>query len=210
VHQFDLLQYSLAKAEEELDSYEVWFSSVTFVAEAEIVKKIRDRPHMCGLLAASCGIPAPDLIKFELTLSGLFRTDLVLGNHQTRSFVLVEFEGAEEQSLFSNSERAKQYRSFARPLKHGFSQVVDWAWLKSDNPHATTLTNAFGGPIHNSAYLLVCGRDRGMLDDLERRRFEFRRHKTRVDGVSVLTLTYDGMVSALWRDLRVAKSFAQG
>ena len=209
MHQFDALQYSLTKAELELLSFEAWFATVAFMGEAQIVKQIRARPHMCGLLCASGGIQAPDLIKFELTLSGLFRTDLVLGNSRTRGFVLVEFEGAGEHSLFSKLKKTRQYRSFAHPLEHGFGQIVDWAWLKNDNPNAITLTNAFGGAINSSAYLLICGRDQGIVDDLERRRFEYRRHHTNISGIPVHTLTYDDMVRELRQTLETAKTFTK-
>jgi hypothetical protein len=35
VHQFDSLKYSLAKAEEELEFYEAWFTATTFVGETQ-------------------------------------------------------------------------------------------------------------------------------------------------------------------------------
>jgi len=207
LHQFESLKYSLAKAETELSSFEQWLTGIQFVGETEIVREIRTRQQMCGLLAATGGIRAPDLIKFELSLSGLFRTDLVLGNDQFRQFVLIEFEGAEEDSLFSNAGRTRQYRSWAHQLEHGFGQVIDWAWLKSDDPNTITLTNTFGGRIDYSAYLLICGRDSGMKDDLERRRFQHRRHKTTVIGVPIQTLTYDDMVKVMKNNLDTAKSF---
>lgn len=209
MRQFHALKFSLHAAEQELSTFEAWFATKTFVGEREIVGEISSRHHMCGLLCATAGIPAPDLIKFELTLSGLFRADLALGNDQARQFVLIEFEGAEEHSLFSRHEKTRQYRSFAHPLEHGFGQVVDWAWLKSDDPNAIALTNAFGGAISHSVYLLICGRDQGIEDDLERRRFEFRRHGTTVSGVAVTTLTYDDMVKSMRRNLETARSFTQ-
>lgn len=208
MHAFVPLRFNLATAEEELASFERWFEATSFVGETEMVSQIKDRHHMCALLAAEGGIPAPDMIKSELALSGLFRTDLVLGNDSARAFVLVEFEGAEADSLFSNREKTRQYRSFSHQLEHGFGQVVDWAWLKSYDPSSITLTNAFGGPIRQSAYLLICGRDAGIADELERERYEFRRHKTQVEGVRVLTLTYDDMLRAMKRSLQLAKSFS--
>lgn len=204
---FQPLAWSLARAETELNGFRTWLAGQGFVGETPIVEQIRARSHLCGLLAAIAGFSAPDLIRFELTLKGLFRTDLVLGNDAARQFALVEFEPAEATSLFSG-RATQQYRHWSRHLEHGFGQVVDWAWIRSDHPHDIALTNAFGGPVQVSAFLVICGRDAGLRDEMERRRFGHRGGSVRIDGVSARILTYDGMVREMERNLAVAKSFA--
>jgi len=206
VSQFTSITYSLSTAESELISFKAWLAGRTFFGEAEVVAQIRARAQMCCLLASYAGIRAPDLIRFELTLKGLFRTDLVMGNDHFRQFALIEFEDAEANSLFSGGPR--QYRHWSRRLEHGFGQVVDWAWIRNDHPNDTVLAAAFGGPIHDSAYLVVCGRDASLIDDVERKRFEYRRFKTRIEGAPVGFLTYDDMVKGMELSLENAKSFA--
>lgn len=203
---FKPIAFSLSTAEAELKSFKVWLSTKGFVGEREIVGEIRRREQMCCLIASSVGFNAPNMIRFELSLKGLFRTDLVLGNDHFRQFVLIEFEGAEETSVFAKSTR--QYRHWSRQIEHGFGQVIDWAWLRHDHPNDTVLTSAFGGHISESSYIVVCGRAAGLLNDMERKRFEHRRSRTTIEGEPVRFVTYDDLVAAVEFSLRTAKSFA--
>jgi hypothetical protein len=204
--QFQSIEYSLPKAEAELGSFKTWLSDQTFFGETAAVDEIKARPQMCCLLGANAGIHAPDLIKFELELKGIFRTDLALGHDASRKFALIEFEDAKEDSLFRKA--TSQYRYWGRRLEQGFGQIVDWAWVRNENPNDSILQGAFGGRINNSAYIVICGRDVGIKDDLERSRFEYRRNKTRIEGIYALFLTYDDFVKALEDNLAVAKSYS--
>lgn len=80
---------------------------------------------MACLLAYTITMPAPDLYKFEFTIKGLFRADLVVGNNKSRKFVLVEFEDGNHDSLFRGGR--SQYRHWSPRLEHGFGQIIDWA-----------------------------------------------------------------------------------
>lgn len=86
---------------------------------------------------------------FELTMKGLFRTDLVLGNGGLRQFGLIEFEGAKANSIFTTGTAG--YRRWASRLEHGFGQVLDWAWVRPDHPDDTVLQNTFVGSVSISA-----------------------------------------------------------
>lgn len=115
---FTHIDFNLADADRQLNSFRDWLHDETFVGEAEIVAQIKQRPHMACLLASTLGLEAPDLIRFELALKGMFRTDLVLGNQGTRRFGLIEFEDATEHSIFKKG--AAQYRQWAPRIEHGF------------------------------------------------------------------------------------------
>ena len=121
--------------------------------------------------------------------------------------MLIEFEDAKHNSIFSKG--TNQYRYWARRLEHGIGQAVDRAWLQADDPSAAILTNAFGGSINYSAYVVVCGRDAGIGDDIERRRFDFRRYGMTIEGLPIRILTYDDMIEAMEQQLETVKSFAQ-
>jgi hypothetical protein len=203
---FDGIKFNLTLADSELTSFKAWLSGVKFVSETIIVNEIKSRPQMACLLASTLGLQAPDMIKFELALKGMFRTDLVLGNHGTRRFGLIEFEDAEENSIFKRGTAQYRYRS-AR-IEHGFSQVIDWAWVRADHPSGSVLVAGFGGPVTASAYAVICGRDASLLDDVERKRFMHRRDHLKVEGQTVLVLTYDEMVRYMDDNLAVAKSWS--
>ena len=196
---FTSISFDLRLADTELSSFKTWLGGVTFVGEAVIVMEIRRRCHMACLLASTLGLPAPDMIRFELALKGMFRTDLVLGNDSQRRFGLIEFEDAEENSIFKGG--TAQYRYWSPRLEHGFGQILDWAWVRSDHPNDTVLLSGFGGSIAASAYAVICGRDASLRDDVERKRFRHRRDFLRVEGQPALVLTYDEMVRDMENNL---------
>jgi hypothetical protein len=202
---FESIKFDLKLADTELISFKAWLASVKFVGETAIVAEIKARRHMACLLASTLGLPAPDMIKFELTLKGMFRTDLVLGNDGQRKFGLIEFEDAEENSIFKRG--TAQYRYWAPRIEHGFGQILDWAWVRSDHPNDTVLIGGFGGPITTTAYAVICGRDASLRDDVERKRFRHRRDYLKVEGQPALALTYDEMVLTMEDNLATAKTW---
>jgi hypothetical protein len=202
---FETIKFDLKRADVELDSFKTWLATISFVGETTIVAEIKKRRHMACLLASTLGLPAPDMIKFELALKGMFRTDLVLGNDGQRRFGLIEFEDAEANSIFKRG--TTQYRSWSPRIEHGFSQILDWAWVRSDHPNDSVLLAGFGGPITTSAYAVVCGRDASLADDVERKRFKHRRDYLKVEGQPALVLTYDEMVRSMDDNLAAAKTW---
>ena len=202
---FTSIKFDLKIADAELALFKGWLARAGFVGETAIVREIKARPNMACLLASLLGMPAPDLIRFELTLKGMFRTDLVLGNDALRKFGLIEFEDATETSLFKGG--TGQYRSWSPRIEHGFSQIIDWAWIRSDHPNDTVLVSAFGGPIETSAYAVICGRDDSLRDHIERKRFSHRRGSLKIEGHPAVILTYDEMVRSMEDSLAVAKTW---
>jgi hypothetical protein len=191
---FDRIAFNRGQAATELASFKAWISARPFFAETEAVAEIKRRRHMACLLGFTVLMPNPDLIKFELEVKGLFRADLAIGNDGGRIFVLVEFEPGEANSIFSGG--TKKYRHWSRQLEHGFGQVIDWGWAKHDHPHDSVFTNTFGGKVVDDSYVVICGRD-PLAGSIEEKRFDFRRSRLKLSGVTVQFLTYDGMVKAM-------------
>lgn len=202
---FSGFKLDLAKAEQELISFKAWLAQERWAGEKVIVGQIRQRPNMIGLLGPTAAIPAPDLIRWELTLGGVFRTDLVIGNDAHRAFGLIEFEGAEETSIF-DKKRTAQYRYWSKDIEHGFSQVVDWAYFEADKPGDAALHDNFGGPIKKSTYLVICGRDHGINGKLEEGRFNFRRRYVQIQGIAASVYTYDQMTAGMTDNLEAWKT----
>jgi hypothetical protein len=201
----DSISVDLPKATSELRSFKAWLASAGFVDETTIVAQIKSRPQMACLLSASLGLSAPNLIRFELQMKGMFRTDLVLGNDALRQFVLVEFEDAMSNSIFKKGTR--QYRYWSPRIEHGFSQIVDWAWVRSDHPNDSVLVAGFGGRIEASAYAVICGRKTSLKDETEEKRFAHRRASLKVEGHPALVLTYDEMVRHMEDNLSALNSW---
>lgn len=195
----------LVKAEQELISFKTWLAQEKWASERTVVDQIKLRTNMIGLLGPTAAIPAPDLIRWELELGGLFRTDLVIGNNAHRAFGLIEFEGANETSIFSK-KRTAQYRYWSPEIEHGFSQVIDWAYFEADKPGDAALHDNFGGPIRKSTYLVICGRDHGMDGKLEEGRFNFRRRYVQIQGIAASVYTYDQMAAGMTDNLEAWKT----
>jgi hypothetical protein len=138
-------------------------------------------------------------------MKGMFRTDLVLGNDGLRQFGLIEFEDAMANSIFK--EGTKQYRYWSPRIEHGFSQIIDWAWVRSDHPNDSVLVAGFGGRIMTSAYAVICGRKMSLKDDTEEKRFAHRRASLKVEGQPALVLTYDEMVRHIEDNLSALNSW---
>lgn len=202
---FDPIAYDLTIAETELLSFKAWFAGQGFLGETAIVDEIKARPQMACLLGSVLNIPAPDLIAFELTMKGIYRTDLVLGNHAARTFGLIEFEPAKKTTLFKKG--TKQYRYWGSGLEHGFGQIIDWAWVRDDHPNDTVLENSFGGKIKKSAFAVIAGRDDGIVGPLEQSRFEYRRNLVAIGGHSAQIMTYDDMVRKMDEVLTTVKTY---
>ena len=199
------ISVDLKTATSELASFKAWLGTAGFVGETPIVAEIRSRPHMVCLLAGALGFSAPNLIRFELQMKGMFRTDLVLGNDGLRQFGLIEFEDAMPDSIFRKG--TKQYRYWSPRIEHGFSQIVDWAWVRSDHPNDSVLVAGFGGRIGTSTYAVICGRTMSLRDDMEEKRFAHRRASLRVEGQPAVVLTYDEMVRTMEDNLSWLKSW---
>lgn len=203
---FNSISFNLSDADIQLTSFKSWLAGQAFVGETAIVSEIKARPHMACLLASTLGLEAPDMIRFELALKGMFRTDLVLGNNASRKFGLIEFEDAMANSIFKKG--TGQYRYWAPRIEHGFSQIIDWAWVRHDHPNDAVLVSGFGGTFTTSSYAVICGRDASLADDIERKRFMHRRSSLKVEGHPALVMTYDEMVRAMDDSLAVLKSWS--
>lgn len=204
---FSPFKLNLKAAENELDAFENWLSHQTFLKENEIVSQIRTRQNMVGLLGASGNIPAPNLLKWQMDLKGAHIADLAMGNKSSRNFLMVEFEGAEEFSLFGKGG-PKQNRYWSGQLEHGFGQVVDWACLLSQSQNDALLNQNFGCKPSRCSYIVVCGRSAGVGGVYEQQRLDYRRTHVRIEGIESLLLTYDEMVVAMRDNLDVAKSYS--
>ncbi|MBI1206921.1 MAG: DUF4263 domain-containing protein [Azospirillum sp.] len=197
---------NLGTAESELVTFREWMRRNTLFKETAIVAEIRARPHLACLIGLLMpGMAKPDVYKHEFEVQGIFRADLVVGNQGQRKFVLVEFEGGDTNSLFG-PKRTKQYRYWSSELEHGFSQLVDWAWSKSDNGQSSIFQNTFECNDFCDLFVVVCGRD-STLNPMERKRFEWRSDKVSLAGTTSLILTYDDLLLHFESTLEALKSY---
>ena len=202
---FKAVKYDLKAAESELNQFEAWLKTAGFAKETIILDRFKQYPNLPCLLAPIGQIKAPNLEKWELGLQGLYKTDLALGHDGLRQFLLIEFEGAEEHSLFGRKGTA-QSRNWSPQLEHGFGQVIDWACLLSETKYQSVIQANFGGKISKCSFLVICGRDDGIQGALEEARLDFRREKISIEGIQCQVLTYDQMVRSMQDCLELWKT----
>jgi hypothetical protein len=198
------IELNLRAAEQEFADFKTWIDANKRFSETAVVRELKQYPNLTALFGyLKNGIGKPNAYKYEFTIQGVFRADLVVGNSGSGDFVLVEFEGGEEHSIFGPSG-TNQMRDWSTQLHHGFGQIVDWSWAKNDNQHTEVYKNAFGCERVSELYVLICGRQDSM-SKIECGRLEWRSDKTIVGGAKVLCMTYDELVSffdatlGIWR-----------
>lgn len=111
-------------------------------------------------------------LQFEFPIFGEFIADLVVGNHNTRKYILVEFEDASENSLFEKAGERRN-RRWSRRFEHGFSQLVDWLCAIDDLKKTDLFEREFGGGHVQLYGLLMIGRSQ-YIDAHERKRLDWR------------------------------------
>jgi hypothetical protein len=127
-----------AQAEKELDEYKNWLDRNAVFTETNVVKELKTKVNLCLLIQFAAGKGHPNCYKWEFTLQGALRADLVAGSTAERHFVLVEFEGGSRNRIFNQKRGSSQLKDWSDQFEHGFSQVSDWTWAKNDSQHTAT------------------------------------------------------------------------
>lgn len=197
-------RFSLAVAEAELSALRAWLSVTPYCGEREIVAKLRSFAALCPLMGMYDGRRYPSRQKFEFEIAGVCRADFIAGHGQ--HFVLVEFEGAEANSIFGPGG-SNQMRHWGQQIQHGFSQIADWSWAKNEAQQSRIFQSALGVDQSTETYVLVCGRDASLVGH-ERSRLMWRHGKTSIASCRILFQTYDDLVQHFETTLDFARSCA--
>ena len=200
------IDLDFSKAETELSEFRAFLQSNSTFSETEVVGQLKSRVNLSCLLGSMiAGVPRPDRYRFEFLILGVFRADLVVGNSQQNRFALVEFEGGEKGSIFSQ-KRINRLRPWSRQLENGFSQLVDWAWTKHDAGNTEIFRNSFGSDQISAIFVLVCGRDQ-LMDPTDRKRFYWRRDHVQLSGTPATCLTYDDLLLFFEATVEATRSY---
>jgi len=159
----------------------------------QFFKKRKQLSAFIGTFAVNLG-PAK-LIAFEFPFMGDFSADIVLGNRETSTFCVVEFEDGKSNSIFKKVAN-KSTTEWSPRFEHGFSQLVDWCCTLDDFKKTDRFAKDFGhGHIRFTA-LLILGRNAGVSEQ-DRKRLRWRTEKVRIDSHTVECLTFDDLYESL-------------
>jgi len=167
----------------------------------------RSHPHLAALAGTwNAQIHVPDRLAFELDLFGNFRCDLAVGEWETQTYTLVEFEDARPNSVFGGG--LKYNEEWGRRFEHGFSQLVDWFWSLDANRGVPDLARRFGRGHPQFFGMLVVGRSR-YLADHEMDRLRWRLEKVPTDNHKITCGTFDQLHGFLARRIRSLRMIAE-
>jgi len=168
-----------------------------FFGERDCVSLLKTLPNITALIGTlGTGMVVADAFKYEFRIQGVVAADLILANKTKNSAIFIEFESGSEFSVFAKTS-TNQLPNWSREIEHAMGQVIDWAWVISDAGNSTLWEQNIGMKSFNAQYLIVCGRDRSLFDDLARKRVGFRRNQISIAGSKIVFLTYDELFREL-------------
>ncbi|MGO1074509.1 Shedu anti-phage system protein SduA domain-containing protein [Inquilinus sp. CA228] len=168
----------------------------------QVLPFFKARPHLCAALGlTNNAVELPDRWASELDLFGDFACDVAAGDSEANAYTLVEFEDAQELSIFSRLKAGKTMKQWSRRFERGFSQLVDWAWrLSAEGESSAAIRRIFGDDNPTIHLLLVIGRDADLTkDDLARLRW--RAQHTSLGHFRMSCFTFDGLLHSIRRRL---------
>jgi hypothetical protein len=162
----------------------------------QVMPLFRQCPHLAALIGSyHPNIDRFDRIAFEYDLFGDFSCDLVVGDSVRRTYNFIEFEEADEHSLFRRQGK-KTAREWSAIFDHGYSQIIDWFAKLRDAEKSDDFEARFGARSIDFTGTLVVGRDH-FLEPGERQRLDYRRRHVVVDSRKIQCVTYDELLADL-------------
>ncbi len=195
-----------AALDAELNELDAFLSSESHRKErAEIAPFFKARRNLCvGLSLMNAAVETPDRVAIELDLFGDFICDVASGDSDANAYTLVEFEDAQEHSVFARLAPGKSVKRWSQRFERGFSQLIDWAWrLSTEGDSSDALRRIFGDTHPTVHFLLIAGRDSDLTkDDLARLRW--RANHIALGAFRVSCLTFDRVLTSLRRRVSIA------
>jgi hypothetical protein len=113
--------------------------------------------QLCSFLATlNDRVSVGTHLKVELPLWGDFICDLAVGNLDDSAFVLVEFEGAAETSLFRPKPNRKN-NIWGQRVEQAVSQLTDWLFRLNSEGSSDQMERDFGSRrIKTSLHMIGC------------------------------------------------------
>lgn len=209
---FVSLSLNASTLTDNLNELEAFLASTAHLKEREeVLPFFKARPHLCAALGyASNAVELPNRWASELDLFGDFVCDAASGDSEANAYTLIEFENAQEFSIFSRLQDGKSMKRWSSRFEHGFSQLVDWAWRLSSEVDGTPAFQRIFGDAHPSIHLLlVVGRDADLgKEDVARLRW--RASNISLGPFRMSCFTFDGILASIRRRLLLANQLNGG
>ena len=156
----------------------------------------RDHRHLCAYLGhLNSVVGSSTHIATEFPLWADFACDLVAGSVRDRAFVCIEFEDADQKSLFRRQPKRRNSHWGTR-AEHAVSQINDWLFRISREDGSDVLEREFGARHLQLMGVVVVGRSTD-VSAYDRTRLDWRSQHTSVHGTPLWIITYDDLLKWL-------------
>jgi len=160
--------------------------------QKDILPFFRNHTHLCAFM----GTYNPNIVNYkkisiadEFSIFGDHRADLAVGDATNHEYCFIEFEDANEKSVFNKT--AKQTPEWSHRFEHGFSQLVDWILWIENNKGNQAFQNRFNSHTIRYNMLLVIGRERHLASQGLRERMDWRNDQVVVASKKIHCITFD-------------------
>jgi Domain of unknown function (DUF4263) len=205
---FSDIQFDLATFEREVNEYESLLQKPWLSERSDILPFFKARPILSSQIATDfSGMVVVDKIAFEYDVFGDFACDVAIGNTVRSTYCFVEFEDAQENSIFQKGTRYKP--AFGQRLEHGYSQVMDW-FCKIETMRNSPLefVDRFGVPSIEYHGILIIGRN-STMDATMRYRLDWRSKNLRLLHKHVVVSSYDDLLMHFKDKLETIHTYRQ-
>jgi Domain of unknown function (DUF4263) len=198
--QFDPFQIDLTRCQNQLNLFK-------HLLDRFAPAQLRERKDVLSFFRASkdlsalAGYLSPEVVHvdrlaYEYDFWGDFAADRAVGDSEREAYCFIEFENAAPGSIFSKLP-GRSAAEWASRFEKGYSQIIDWFWKLHDMRGTDAFLSRFGHVKRFHYFgLLVVGRS-ASLNDVESKRFNWRRDRVVVDSRHVRCMTYDELYDDL-------------
>lgn len=173
----------------------------------DILPFFKGRPHLCAFM----GTYNPNIVDYkkislacEFDIFGDHVADLAVGDTTNHEYCFVEFEDANEKSIFNKT--TKLTPEWSRRFEHGFSQLVDWILWIENSKGTAAFVNRFNAATIRYSMLLVVGREKHIINQGLKDRMNWRTDQVVVASKKVNCITFD----KLYQDLSLRVEILKG
>lgn len=183
------ISFDYKKCIAEIDEFKALLEPKTNLNEQrDILPFFKARNHLSAFIASIFPeISTFDKLKHEFPIYQDFRCDLAIGDSTKNIFCFVEFEDANENSIFIQGQRSTP--EWAPRFEKGYSQIIDWFWKLEDMQSTGDFRRKFGDDGRYYG-LLVIGRSHH-LDKEKTTRLKWRMKKVIVNSMPIFCLSFD-------------------
>ena len=203
----ELVVTDINALQSELQDLQIFLAQSPHLRErAEIIPFFKTKKHLTAALGMlNAHISVPQLYANELQLFGDFTADAASGELDSNAVCLIEFEDANEESIFRRLEHGKTVKRYSHRFEHGYSQLVDWAWRLSTETNSDAYARIFGSKMALITFMMIIGRDSDLTgEDLLRLRW--RTQHTNLGGILLQCFTFDQILAIIRRRIGYANS----